>query len=233
MTIARPHHRPGFDLDRPAAPSGPGSQRSTPLALPRLLVLAASAVAVQTFVVDEAGWRWLDGLDLPLALAALLVASRPRQSTLIGLVFGLSVDAVGHRLFGLHCLAYAVLGPVGRRLPVGPAPARPLRRWRPGLGGEWPRGREVLWLVAAQAAAARSVVVIGQTVAAGAPPHRWFVQLIETVVWTVVLVALVAPLLGRGSVGGRSLGRGRTVARSRLGSTDQGSTVEWPTRLQP
>ena len=85
----------------------------------RVSVIAFSAVAVQVYLVDAVRTPVIDHIDLPLAVVVGLVLARPAQSAAIAMIAGLLVDAFGHRLFGLHCLAYATLGPALAVLPSG------------------------------------------------------------------------------------------------------------------
>ncbi len=143
----------------------------------RLVVAAVSVVTIQAFVLDQSTVGVIRHLDLPLAVAAALVVARPAHSTAVGLVLGLAVDAFGQRLFGLHCLAFAVLGPVARALPA-------------------PAGRQRAVAVAgtagAQALAATVVVIVGQSVAVGGLAPDPLRRLAETALWTA---ALAVPLV--------------------------------------
>ena len=170
----------------PAAELDPGPGPLTPARTTRLLVVAVSVVAVQVYGLDAVRLPVLDRLDLPLAVAVGLILARPAQSTAIGLIVGLTVDAFGHRLFGLHCLAYATLGPV-------------LRAWPPGVGR---RGRGA-GPAATMALVASSVVVVGQSLAdrAGPPPGELVARLIVVPLSVAVLAGPVARLAGRGRTG--------------------------------
>ena len=144
----------------------------TATGLARLLVAAVTVVAVQVSIIDPIETPILRQLDLPLALAAALVLANPAQSSTIGLVFGLVVDASGQRLFGLHCVAYTVLGPIARGLPV---PA-------------WRRRRALIaWRAGAQGLGAATVVAIGQGVAAGAPVPGAPLRVLQIAVLTGLL----------------------------------------------
>ncbi len=161
-------------------PTGPGHDPRplTPASILRTVVAAVTAVAIQAAVLDPITAPVLRHLDLPLAAAAALVVARPANSVTTGLIFGLMVDASSQRLFGLHAVAYATLGPVAHNVPT---PA-----WRrPGLLVLWPAG--------AQGLVAAAVVAIGGTIAAGTVVPGTITGVLQT----GLLVGLVAVPLSR------------------------------------
>jgi hypothetical protein len=160
------------------------------------VAVAFSAVAIQAFVVDQAATPAVRHLELPLAVAATLAVAHPTASATIALVFGLSVDAFGHRLFGIHCVAYAVLGPVAQSVPV------PVRRPGPAMA----------WTAGAAGAAATVVVVLGQALADGGPPPGAVARVVATGLWTGLLASVLGLPLGARAVArsGRAAGRGGT-----------------------
>lgn len=154
----------------------------TPSGVVRLVVAATTAVAVQVSVLDPVTAPVLRHLDLPLGLAAALVLARPGHSVAIGLIFGVMVDASSQRLFGLHTIAYATLGPVAVHLPT---PA-------------WHRSSlMVLWRAGVQGLAAATVVAVGRIVAAG----TLVPGVVAGVLQTGALVGLVAMVASRSSGG--------------------------------
>lgn len=172
----------------------------TPAELIRLVVAAATAVAVQASVLDSITLPVLRHLDLPLTAAAVLVLARPTQSVTIGLIFGLMVDASSQRLFGLHGLAYAALGPVAHILPVP--------SWRR-------RGWVVGWRAGVQGLSVATVVAVGQTVAAGGPVPGVMPALGQTAVLVGLLAIPLSRLVGVGaSLGGRRTARRRSNRRA-------------------
>ncbi len=181
-------------------PLGPGHDPRplTPTSIVRAVVAAATAVAIQASVLDPITSPVLRHLDLPLATAAALVLARPAHSVTIGLVFGLMVDASSQRLFGLHGIAYAMLGPLAHNLPT------PTWR-RPGL--------LVAWRAGAQGLVATSIVAVGQTIAAG----TLVPGTIGAVLQTGVLVGLVAVPLSRLVGVGAPFGQRRPGPRATVG----------------
>lgn len=103
-----------------------------------IVVATASAAAAQVLIVDRIDIAPLRHLDLPLAFVVASSMARPANSAMIALVAGLIVDAFGWRLFGVHCLTYAAIGPtlavvpaalpVGSRVAIGPM-------WGAGVAG--------------------------------------------------------------------------------------------------
>lgn len=180
----------------------------------RLLVVASTVVTLQVSLLDPSTTPILQHLDLPVVVAASLVLARPTHSTAIALVFGLVVDASGQRLFGLHCVAYASLGPVAHRLPV---PA--WHRW----------GALVAWRVGAQALTVATIVAVGRTIAAGTAPAGLAGQVLQTAAvaglvavpvgrWLRVVASPVHSRAAGGSSGRRSTARARSWAIRPLGS---------------
>lgn len=162
--------------------------------LTRLMVAAATAVAVQVSVLDSITLPVLRHLDLPLTLAAVLVLARPTQSVVIGLIFGLMVDASSQRLFGLHGLAYTALGPVAHVLPV---PSWRHRRWLIG------------WRAGVQGLAVAVIVALGQTIAAGGPVPGVGRALGQTALLVGLLAVPTSRVIGLGA----PLGNRRTSRR--------------------
>ncbi|MEL6984022.1 MAG: hypothetical protein AAFO29_16480, partial [Actinomycetota bacterium] len=195
----RPAGRPAGMIDLASQREGDRSSAHDPRPLTaaeliRLVVAAATAVAVQASVLDSVTLPLLRHLDLPLTAAAVLVLARPTQSVTIGLIFGLMVDASSQRLFGIHSLAYASLGPVAHVLPV---PAWQRRGWL------------VCWRAGVQGLTAASIVALGQTVAAGGVVNGT----VAGVGQSAVLVGLGAVPASRLAGFGAPLGSRRTVRR--------------------
>ena len=153
----------------------------SPAALVRLVVVAFSVVVVQAYVVDPSSLDPIDHLDLPLAVVAGLTVAHPARAATIALVFGLMVDALGQRLFGLHCVAYAALGPVVRFLPV------PVGR---------PSVAVSAWVGGVQALVATAIVIVAQSVDARGllPLSTVAARLTLTTLWTAALTGPVARL---------------------------------------
>lgn len=154
----------------------------------RLPILAFTVAAVQATVFDRTTVAALDHIDLPLAVVIALAITRPADAVVSGFVFGLAVDAFSTRLFGLHGLAYALLAPVAAVLPTS---------------GLRTRTEALLFLVAAQAVFAATVVMVGTWIADGAielwPAGRY----LQITVWAVALAwPLTVALGGRSSLVG-------------------------------
>lgn len=153
-----------------AEPGGPGWQA-------RLVALALSAVVVQAFVVEPSGTAAVRHLDLPLAVATIAILAWPGGSAAVAVVCGLLVDAFGRRLFGVHLVAYAVIGPILQLVPVP-------SRIRPPLA--------VAGAAGLAGAAATAVVVAAQAVVDGAPPGGSVARVLGGAAWTAVLVGSLA-----------------------------------------
>ncbi len=206
-TRHRPPARASVAVGNDGGLDGPDGVLRADVGPGRIVVLAVAAALVQAFALDASSVWLLRQPDLPLTLAAVAVVAAPGRSATIGLAFGLAVDATGHRLFGIHCLAFTVLGPVARHLPV-PGAIRSL-----GIGATIGRaGAETAWLVGGQVAAATAVVLVGQSLAAGRPipPDR----LVPAVVTAAALAPFLAAWLGGG---GRRPGVGRWRRHRGLG----------------
>jgi len=187
-------------------PTGPGHDPRplTAASTIRMVVAAATAVAIQVSVLDPITTPIARHLDLPLAVAAALVLARPANSVTIGLIFGLMVDASSQRLFGLNGIAYATLGPLAHNIPT---PA-----WRrPGL--------LVLWRAGAQGLAAATVVAVGQTVAAGTLVSGT----IGAVLQTGLLAGLVAVPVSRAVGAAAPFGERRAGSRAPVGRRGRGA----------
>lgn len=180
------------DLGERARPAAGGVGRAGPadgtgrtnVGPVRILAIAVGAAIVQASWLDASSTWLFRTVDLPLTLAAALVVVAPGRSALIGLAVGLAVDATGHRLFGIHCLAYSVLGPVARHLPV-PGAIRSFDAG-PALGRS---GTEAAWLAAGQVGAASLVVLAGRSLADGR------IAPLDRLVPTVLIAAALAPPL--------------------------------------
>lgn len=85
----------------------------------RLPVTAFSVAALQALLIDDLGGPVFRHLDVPLAVVIALALTRPANAVVTGFIFGLAVDAFQMKLFGLHGLAYSVLGPVAALVPLG------------------------------------------------------------------------------------------------------------------
>ena len=164
------------------------------------MVAAATVVAIQASLVDTITAPVLRHVDLPLCLAAVLVLAQPTRSVIIGLIFGLMVDASAQRLFGLHTVAYATLGPLADNLPV-PAWRRPslVVAWQAGVG----------------ALAVGIVVATGRAIASGLVT----VELVGAIAQLSVVTGLVAIPLSR------AVGLGAPFGRRRLGPSRRSSGV--------
>lgn len=147
----------------------------------RLPVTAFSVAAVQSLIVEENDGALLRYLELPLVVVIALSLTRPGNAVVTGFLFGLAVDAFHTKLFGLHGLAYCILGPLAAVLPVG------------GLRG---RVEIVASLAAAQTLAATIVVVIGTWISVGHLDPGLFGRVVQTTLWTVGLVIPLTVALG-------------------------------------
>lgn len=143
----------------------------------RLVVTMWSAVVIQAYLVEPAGSALVRSLDVPLAITTVLVLARPGRSAGLALVCGLLVDAFGRRLFGIHVLAYAVIGPVLQLVPIGPH-----HRSAPSVG------------VAAGLAAAMAsgIVVSGLAVVDGGIPAGSVARIVGAAVWTALLAGVLS-----------------------------------------
>ncbi len=152
----------------------------------RLAVIAFSVAAVQATLIDRADGGPFRHLDLPLAAAIAVVATRPADKAFTGFVFGLAVDLFQLKLFGLHGLAYCAIGPVAVHLPVSAL----RRRWE-----------AVALLAAAQTLAVSVVVGAGVWLIDRRSPGgesiggiAW--QLCQAMAWSAMLVVPLTGLLG-------------------------------------
>lgn len=138
----------------------------------RIATVAVSLAAVQALLIDGARGGPLVHLDLPLAAVAVLVILRPDGAMVIGFVFGIAVDLFGSRLFGVHALAYCVLGSVAAAVPVG------ARRTRT---------EAIAFVVGAQAIVAITVVTGVAYLAGGSPPPDTFGRYVQATLWTLII----------------------------------------------
>ncbi len=158
----------------------------------RLALTGFTVAAVQILIVDSGDLTLLRHLDLPLAVAAALALTRPADAVVIGLVFGLAVDAFQLRLFGIHGLAYSLLGPVAAAVPVS---------------GLRTRTELVAWLAAVQAVTATAVLLAATAIAAGSAPPGITGRFVQVTLWTIVVVVpLTAVLGGRKGLGSPGIG---------------------------
>lgn len=148
---------------------------------PRLLFTAFSVASVQALVIDDLDGAVFRHLDLPLAVVIALALTRPASAVAIGFVFGLVVDAFQLRLFGLHGLAYSVLGPVATAFPVGSLRSRT---------------EIVASLAAVQAVVASAMVALGVAWADGAVPAGLFGRFVQVTLWSVAIVLPLTAALG-------------------------------------
>jgi cell shape-determining protein MreD len=147
----------------------------------RLPVIAFSLAAVQALVIDEHDGALLRHLDLPLAAVAAIALTRPEMAVIAGFAFGLAIDSFHTKLFGLHCLAYCLMGPVASSLPVG------------GLRG---RFEIVVFLVSAQTLVGIAVLAGGAWIADGHLQPGLAGRAVQGTLWTVVMVIPLTVALG-------------------------------------
>jgi hypothetical protein len=145
----------------------------------RLAVVLWSAVVVQAYVVETIGSAGLRSLDLPLVAVTMLILARPGSSATVALVGGFLVDAFGRRLFGIHVVAYAAIGPVLQMVPLGPRRGTPAAVATASAAG-------------LASAVAVAVVALGQTVADGGIPAGTGIRLLGAVAWTAIPAAALA-----------------------------------------
>lgn len=145
----------------------------------RLVVVLWSAVVVQAYVVETIGSAALRSLDLPLVAVTMLVLARPGSSATVALVGGLLVDAFGRRLFGIHVVAYAAIGPVLQLVPLGPRRGTPAAAATAGAAG-------------LASAVAVAVVALGQAVTDGGIPAGTVTRLLGAVAWTAIPAGALA-----------------------------------------
>lgn len=139
----------------------------------RLATVAVTLAAMQALLIDAARSGPFTHLDLPLAAVILLILLRPDEALTTGFVFGLAVDLFGTRLFGVHCLAYSILGSVAAGVPVGT-----LRT----------RTEAIACLTAAQVVVALSVTTGAVLITGGSLPPDTFGRYVQATAWTVLLV---------------------------------------------
>ncbi len=149
----------------------------------RLPVTAFSLAAVQALLIDDLDGALFRYLDLPLAAVIALSLTRPAGAVVTGFVFGLAVDSFQLRFFGLHGLAYCVLGPVATGLPIG------------GLRS---RTEIVASVAAVQCLVASAIVIGGVSLADRVMPPNLFANIVQVTVWSVIIsIPLTAMLGGR------------------------------------
>lgn len=139
----------------------------------RLIVTAITLAAVQALLLDAGRSGPFTHLDLPLAAVIILVIIRPDQAVTVGLIFGLAVDLFHTRLFGIHGLAYSLLGSVAAAVPVGA-----LRT----------RTEAVACLTAAQSLVAITVPTIAVWFTGGRLPPDTFGRYVQVTAWTLLIV---------------------------------------------
>ena len=147
----------------------------------RIVVTAFTTAAVQALLIDQSQTTVVRHLDLPLALTIALVISRPGSAVVTGFVFGIAVDVFQTRLFGLHGLAFALLGPVATVLPLSPLRSR---------------AEIVASLTVAQAVVATGVVAAGGWVSGNGLAPGLFGHLVQVVLWSLAIVLPLTALLG-------------------------------------
>lgn len=148
----------------------------------RLGIVAVTIAAVQTLLIDAGKSGPFTHLDLPLAAVIVLVILRPESAVTNGFVFGVAVDLFHTRLFGVHCLAYSVLGSVAATIPVGA-----LRT----------KAEAIAVLTAVQAVAAVTITTVVVSITGGHLPPDMFGRYVQTTAWTLLLVVPV--VLGSGA----------------------------------
>jgi len=102
----------------------------------------------------------------------VLVFLRPDQALPAGFLFGLAVDLFGTRLFGVHCLAFCLLGPVATAVPVGAVRTRT---------------EAVACIAGAQALTAGLTVTAAAAVFGGGAPPDSLGRLVQSTAWTLVV----------------------------------------------
>ena len=147
----------------------------------RLPVMAFSLAAVQALLINDIDGSLFRYLDLPLAVVIALSLTRPSTAVVTGFVFGLAVDSFNMRLFGLHGLAYCLLGPVASALPVGSLRSR---------------SEIVASLATVQCLVASAVVLGGSWVADGVRPPSLFANVVQVTLWSVIIVLPLSAALG-------------------------------------
>jgi rod shape-determining protein MreD len=147
----------------------------------RLATVAVTLAAMQALLIDAARSGPFTHIDLPLAAVIVLVILRPEGALVTGFVFGLAVDLFGSRLFGVHCLAYCLLGSVAAIVPVGA-----LRT----------KSEAIACLTAAQALVAITVTTSAVLVTTGALPPDTFGRYVQATAWTLLLVVPVVSASG-------------------------------------
>lgn len=147
----------------------------------RLATVAVTLAAVQALLIDAAKSGPFTHVDLPLAAVIVLVILRPEGALVTGFVFGLAVDLFGTRLFGVHCLAYCLLGSIAAAVPIGA-----LRT----------RSEAIACLTAAQTVVAITITSGAVVVTTGALPPDTFGRYVQTTFWTLLLVVPVVSASG-------------------------------------
>lgn len=138
----------------------------------RLAIVAVTIAAVQTLLIDSSIGPFTY-LDLPLASVIVLVILRPESAVISGFVFGIAIDLFHTRLFGVHCLAYSVLGSVAATIPLGA-----LRTKAEAIA--------VLTVVQTVAAVTTTTAVVSIT--GGHLPPDTFGRYVQASVWTLLVV---------------------------------------------
>lgn len=147
----------------------------------RMTIIALSVASVQALVVDTGTTGPFRQLELPLTVVVILVVLRPDTALTIGVIFGLAADLFHTRLFGLHCLAFSLLGSVAAMVPVG---------------GLRTRTEAVACLVAVQVTTAVTVLTVGIWVSGGHPPPDIFGRYVQTTAWALLIAVPVISASG-------------------------------------
>jgi cell shape-determining protein MreD len=147
----------------------------------RLPITAFSVAAVQSLLINDIDGSLFRYLDLPLAVVIALSLTRPTTSVVTGFVFGLAVDSFNMKLFGLHGLAYCVLGPVASAVPVGSLRSR----------------TEIVASLATVQCLLASTIVLGASwIADGVRPPSLFANVVQVTLWSVIIVLPLSAALG-------------------------------------
>ena len=156
---------------------------NTPVGLQglRLVVTAFSVAAVQALVIDEIDLVVARHLDLPVAVVIALTLIRPTNAVTTGFVFGLAVDAFSFRMFGLHGLAFCVLGPIAKLVPID------------SLRG---RAEIVASLATVQSLVAVAVVSGSVWLADGHLPPNLAAHSVQTTAWAVLIALGATTVMG-------------------------------------
>lgn len=145
------------------------------------MVAAFSLAAVQAQLIEQLGSPIFRHLDLPLAVVIALVLARPAEAATTSFIFGLAVDAFQFQLFGLHTLAFCMLGPLAAALPVSALRSRT---------------EIVASSAVVQSQVATLVIVAGGWLFGGRLMPGQFGHFVQIGLWSVVVVVPLTAMFG-------------------------------------